>query len=253
MQYVAAIASVCPMRSDASHKSEIVSQLLLGECGEVLNSKGDFIHIRCLYDGYEGWCAKSQLATIGDVAAFTPTAYIAKRNNSALLNGTNIPVSIASPVFAKAAAGNYTIEFEEGIAITTAPGDEEGNAYIKQLTYQYLNTPYLWGGKSSFGIDCSGFSQQVFKPLGIKLLRDAYQQATQGSTVNTLAEATCGDLAFFDNDEGRITHVGILLDNATIIHSSGYVRIDTIDETGIIHSVTNERTHKLASIKRMTI
>lgn len=252
MQYVVAICSVCAMRSDASHKSEIVSQLLLGEAGEVLGTKGDFVHIRCLYDGYEGWCAKSQLAGIDSIEAFTPSGYIAKPNNVGLLNGTNIQLSIASPVFAKAAAGNYTIEFEEGISVITGPENDDNIAFIKQLTYQYLNTPYLWGGKSSFGIDCSGFTQQVFKLLGIKLLRDAYQQATQGMAIPGLRDVICGDLAFFDNADGRITHVGILLDDKTIIHASGYVRIDPIDGAGITHSVTGERTHKLAVIKRVT-
>ncbi len=136
--------------------------------------------------------------------------------------------------------------------VTIGPLLVENTAiFIKQLTYRYLNTPYLWGGKSSVGIDCSGFTQQVFKILGIPLLRDAYQQATQGEAVNSLVEATCGDLAFFDNEQSRITHVGIMIDNKTIIHASGYVRIDKIDEEGITHSITGKRTHKLWGVKRM--
>ena len=250
MQHVVSIAAVCPVRADASHKSEMVSQLLLGEAAEVLDDKGDFIKIRCRYDGYEGWCAKSQLAALNNIEAVTPATFIARRNGSGLLNGLNIPLSIASPVFEKAVAGNYTIEFEEAVPTIVLPQNEDQAAFIKQLTYQYINTPYLWGGKSSFGIDCSGFSQQVYKMLGIKLLRDAYQQATQGKEI-TLYEAVCGDLAFFDNAEGRITHVGILLDNKTIIHASGYVRIDPIDATGITHSVTGERTHALKLVKRV--
>jgi gamma-D-glutamyl-L-lysine dipeptidyl-peptidase len=123
-------------------------------------------------------------------------------------------------------------------------------ALIKQNALGFLDTPYLWGGKTACGIDCSGFSQQVFKQFGIKLPRDSYQQAEAGEVVGFLMEAQCGDLAFFDNEEGRITHVGIMLGNDEIIHSSGKVRIDKIDSQGIINSETGARTHKLRIIKR---
>jgi cell wall-associated NlpC family hydrolase len=121
---------------------------------------------------------------------------------------------------------------------------------LKQVAIEYLDTPYLWGGKSGCGIDCSGFSQQVYKSFGIKLPRDSYQQAEMGEVVGFLQEAQCGDLAFFDNEEGRITHVGIMLNNHEIIHSSGKVRIDKIDNQGIINAETGARTHKLRIIKR---
>ena len=121
---------------------------------------------------------------------------------------------------------------------------------IKKLTHTFLNTPYLWGGRSVFGIDCSGFTQLVFQCLKIPLLRDAYQQATQGQEV-ALEDARCGDLAFFDNEAGRITHTGILLNSNTIIHASGKVRIDTIDPQGIVRQDDGMRTHNLKIIKRL--
>jgi cell wall-associated NlpC family hydrolase len=238
------------MRKDASHRSEQVSQLLFGEAAEILEEGKEFIHIKALYDGYEGWCAKSQLADIEDKAAFNAVTYIDNTRSTALLNNTPVPLAIATPVFQQVSFGNYTIAFEESVLQQTQqalPATEQ----IKQLAYQYLNTPYLWGGKSNFGIDCSGFTQQVFKMAGRHLLRDAYQQATQGEVVGFLQEVQCGDLAYFDNEDGRITHVGILLDSQTIIHSSGYVRVDKIDTQGIIHSVTGRRTHKLRIIKRV--
>jgi len=122
---------------------------------------------------------------------------------------------------------------------------------IKKLACIFVNTPYLWGGRSVFGVDCSGFTQVVFKCMTVPLLRDAHQQATQGETVQELEEVRCGDLAFFDNEAGRITHVGILFDSNTIIHASGKVRIDTIDKSGILNSETGQRTHKLRIIKRV--
>ncbi len=124
---------------------------------------------------------------------------------------------------------------------------------IRQLTCKFLNTAYLWGGRSVFGIDCSGFTQSVFKFLGVSLLRDACLQAGQGEAVGFLEETRTGDLAFFDNEEGRITHVGILLNTNEIIHSSGKVRIDKIDNMGIVQSETFERTHHLRVIKRLLI
>ena len=116
---------------------------------------------------------------------------------------------------------------------------------------RYLNAPYLWGGRSPFGIDCSGFTQLVFKFAGIKLQRDAYQQGGQGSIINFIEEVQPGDLAFFSNDEGAIIHVGIMLKDNRIIHSSGKVRIDKIDHFGIYNAETKKHSHLLKLIKRM--
>jgi len=245
-----AVTAVCPMRSDASHKSEMVSQLLFGEVAEVLESAKEFTRIKCLYDGYEGWCAKTQLAPIDNKEAFKPVGYVNTWHGLALLNNTEIHVPVGTPVFPSINAGGYTISFPAGSIgnLHLAPSVQE---QIKSTALQYLNTPYLWGGKTNFGIDCSGFTQQVYKQLHIPLLRDAYQQATQGEVVGFLQGAQCGDLAFFDNEDGRITHVGILVDSETIIHASGYVRVDKMDNEGIVHSVTGKRTHKLRIIKRL--
>jgi cell wall-associated NlpC family hydrolase len=121
---------------------------------------------------------------------------------------------------------------------------------IRQLAFKFLNSSYLWGGRSVFGTDCSGFTQAVYAALNVALLRDARQQATQGELVGFLQQAHCGDLAFFDDDEGNIIHVGILLNATEIIHASGKVRIDKIDSQGIVDSDTGERTQKLRIIKR---
>ncbi|MNL48577.1 Gamma-D-glutamyl-L-lysine endopeptidase [compost metagenome] len=122
---------------------------------------------------------------------------------------------------------------------------------MESLFKMFLNAPYLWGGRSILGIDCSGFTQVCYKILGIKLKRDAYQQADQGELVSFINEGKLGDLAFFDNAEGRITHVGILINSHQIIHASGRVRIDSIDHQGIFNEETQQYSHKLRIIKRI--
>ena len=120
-----------------------------------------------------------------------------------------------------------------------------------KTAFMYLNAPYLWGGKTPFGIDCSGFTQMVYKLNGYHLLRDASQQASQGVPLSFIEESEPGDLAFFDNEEGNIIHVGIIMENNYIIHASGKVRIDRIDHLGIYNAETNRHTHKLRVIKKI--
>ena len=129
--------------------------------------------------------------------------------------------------------------------------DKINGATILKIANMYLNAPYLWGGKSLLGIDCSGLVQVVFSICGLQLPRDASQQVEKGDFVNFLGEAQQGDLAFFDNEAGSIIHVGILLDATQIIHASGWVKIESIDSNGIISSQTGEYTHKLRVIKRL--
>ena len=123
--------------------------------------------------------------------------------------------------------------------------------FLLKTAFMYLNAPYLWGGKTPFGIDCSGFTQMVYKLCGHKLFREAKQQATQGEVLSFIEESEPGDLAFFDNNEGVITHVGIIMKDNYIIHAHGKVRIDRIDHSGIYNVDSKRHTHKLRVIKKI--
>jgi cell wall-associated NlpC family hydrolase len=235
----------------------MVSQLLFGECCEILERAGrDWSRVRVKFDGYEGWCQPAHLAEVDNAEYDSPEQALTPEWVTALeYNGQPMMVPMGSQLTAMKngkAKWRKNQVYYNGKTWDAAEAGTDPKA-IRQLTYKYLNTPYLWGGKSVFGIDCSGFTQTVFKFMGISLLRDAYLQAGQGESIGFLEETQTGDLAFFDNEEGRITHVGILLSSNEIIHASGKVRIDKIDNMGIVQSVTSERTHHLRLIKRLLV
>jgi gamma-D-glutamyl-L-lysine dipeptidyl-peptidase len=242
------VVPVSPLRRDPSHRSEMVTQQLFGETCTILETiKDHWIRVRCTYDGYEGWCQEMHvMITTAAQGASRPFVFTAGLINTAMLNDQPIYLPLGATLDAAVNGVPFRYEGETWNA-STAMKDV---ATIKDLAFRFLNTGYLWGGKSNFGIDCSGYTQSVYKLLNVPLLRDASQQATQGTEVASLSATRCGDLAFFDNEEGKITHVGILLNQEEIIHSSGKVRVDKIDAAGIINRETSERTHKLKVIRR---
>lgn len=259
MAFVVAIVAVAPLRSEAAHRSEMVSQLLFGETAEIIEGgqllqTGSFTKIKCSNDGYEGWCQSAQLAIIPDEMMMRKSnAIMPDYSNSLLLNGAKmqVPFGASLSLFQtqQLSLPGLTFQYEGNFFIPgVIPFTPES---VKQVAALFMNTPYLWGGRSVFGIDCSGFVQQVYAYFNIELPRDAYQQAEMGTDIGFLAETICGDLAYFDNKEGKITHVGILLDAQTIIHASGRVRIDYIDQAGILNKETGERTHQLRIVKRL--
>jgi cell wall-associated NlpC family hydrolase len=253
MSYFICLVPVCPVRAEASHRSEQVSQLLFGETALCIESFGDFIKIRCTYDNYEGWCQSGQLQEIKqDLVIEKGVKLFSGWANEILFNSKSMFVPFGSVYIDERTfnlIGNQTLSYNGSFLEPAAQVFNEET--LLKITTLFINTPYLWGGRSVFGIDCSGFTQLVFKCLNIPLLRDASQQATQGDAIGFLLEAKFGDLAFFDNEAGKITHVGILLTANTIIHASGKVRVDTIDNFGIVNNDTGKRTHTLRVIKRM--
>ena len=248
MSVVTSIVAVCPLRKEPNHRSEMTSQLLLGEFAEIVEEEKEFIKVKCLYDGYEGWCQRAQLAF--NHAVISIVKFVAEPIATITINNLPCRVSFATPVFDEVMAyNNFAINYH-AVATINATELAFTKENITNLSSIFLNTPYLWGGRTVFGIDCSGFAQQVYKLFNKVLPRDAHQQAEKGEALGFLEEAVGGDLAFFDNEQGFITHVGIMLNNHQIIHASGCVRIDSIDVAGIINSDTGLRTHKLRVVKR---
>lgn len=255
MEYMVCCVPVSPMRAESSHKSEMVSQQLFGEKSAVLEKTPDnnWVKIQLKYDGYDGWVQGSHLVGIDEESyEKTDKDLTSDWVNEVSFNGhiMNVPMGSSLSAFRNGIAfwRKNSVHFKGNV---WNPEEVKVTAkQIKQIAFKFLNTSYLWGGKSVFGIDCSGYAQSTYKFLNKQLPRDAWQQAEKGEVVNFLQEVRCGDLAFFDNEEGRIIHVGILLSESEIIHSSGKVRIDKIDTQGILNLETKQRTHKLRIIKR---
>ncbi|MFM6975990.1 MAG: NlpC/P60 family protein [Sphingobacteriaceae bacterium] len=250
--------SSAPIRAEASDKSEIYTQLLFGDAFEILETLPKWIRIRTVYDQYEGWIDPKQFTPISPqefqqwpggnwVVGLDMLPKVQTPNGETLylVAGCTLP-------FFKDKELQFGGETYQFMGQAMQPDTQKFAAELELAARFYLNAPYLWGGRSPWGIDCSGLTQLVYKHFGIKILRDAAQQATQGETVDFLSSAKAGDLAFFDNEEGRIIHVGILLNNQEIIHASGRVKIDRIDNQGIYSDELGRHTHKLRIIKRFS-
>lgn len=229
------IVTVAPVRAENSDKAEIVTQILFGESADILEVNKNWTKIKMHYDGYEGWIDTKQIKPVSeeDLAKRKVTVVTEDFASVLMLDGKTL-LSMGSEVDFPVVASKRSHDKRESLALTAK---------------EFINIPYLWGGKSFFGVDCSGFTQLVFKVNDIKLPRDAYQQAEVGSLLTFVEETKPGDLAFFENSEGKIIHVGIMLDDQKIIHASGKVRIDTLDSTGIFNKELNKHTHKLRFLK----
>lgn len=249
------LLSQVPGRSKAADSSEMTTHILFGETFLILEEEEKWLKIKLDADAYECYLDKKQCTFISEsthqsILAEKPKyvgelIHVATNQVSGelypLVMGSRLPLIKDGVILIE----NHSFSYEGQIV------SEDSPANLIETAYSFLNSPYLWGGKSPLGIDCSGYTQTVFKLAGVQLPRDAYQQAEIGDTLNFVDEAIAGDLAFFDNAEGKITHVGIMLDNQRIIHASGKVRIDLIDHYGIFNEEINNYSHKLRLIKRV--
>lgn len=248
MDYGISHLSLVPLRAEPSDMSEMVTQLLYGEHFKVLETRKKWSRIRLAFDGYEGWLDNKQYLHI------TREDYQDFENKKPCLSSDLVDVLIGPGqqmlsicLGSNVSATEYLNHHFEGKSISiTLPKTQ-----LIETALLYLNAPYLWGGKSPFGIDCSGFTQMVYKLHGHRLLRDASLQATQGEALSFIEETEPGDLAFFDNEEGRITHVGIIMSDNYIIHAHGKVRIDRLDHSGIFNYEQGSHTHKLRVLKKI--
>ena len=238
--------SIVPVRIEDSDKSEMINQLIYGDIIEILEEKEKWVKIKSVFDDYIGWIDKKQYFKIDDnikldlnkpVYSINLVEFIENNNNEL------VTIPIGSDI-SNISLMNHKFDGK------TISGKNNRNSIVNTALL-FLNSPYLWGGKTPFGIDCSGFTQMVYKINGYKLFRDAKDQANQGKTLSFIEESEAGDLAFFNNDQGDIIHVGIILQNNHIIHASGKVRIDRIDHSGIYNNDLNKHTHSLRYIKKI--
>jgi len=245
--------AIIPLRAEPSDRSEIVSQVLFGEHFEVLLVDKQWSRIKLHFDNYEGWVDTKQYQLISEnsykqlskdaiILSSDLVEYVSTPNNILI----PIPLGASLSFLNHSEINSENFDFE-GMRVSGVKSKKD----IINTAFLYLNAPYLWGGKTPFGIDCSGFTQMVYKLNGYTLLRDASQQSTQGEALSFIEESETGDLAFFDNDEGNIIHVGIIMDNNYIIHASGKVRIDRLDHLGIYNAEQNKHTHRLRVIKKI--
>ena len=245
--------AIVPVRAEASDRSEQVSQLLFGEHFKIIEMTAKWVQVELAYDNYIGWIDSKQYQAISEeqyqILNNTPIVlnadlveYITTPNNQ--LTSITLGASLSFLDIEEINTNKYSFE---GIKVC----GEKPKSDLVKTAFMYLNAPYLWGGKTPFGIDCSGFTQMVYKLNGYHLKRDASQQAFQGEPLSFIEESEPGDLAFFDNEDGKIIHVGIIMSDNYIIHASGKVRIDRLDHLGIYNTETQKHSHKLRVIKKI--
>ena len=260
MRYGISNLSIVPVRTDPSETSEMCTQLLFGEHYTILEENKKWCKVRLAYDDYEGWIDQKmvneteeviflQLAQQQLTVTTNPFNIVQPENgysNFLIVAGSSLPFYKSSNNTFRIGTEYYTIQGEKILQ-----AKKNIRNILIENALKYFNSPYLWGGRSPFGVDCSGFTQILYKMIGMPIPRDANQQANIGENLTFVEEALPGDLAFFDNEEGKIVHVGIIWEKNKIIHSSGKVRIDNIDHFGIFNIDTGRYSHQLRLMKRI--
>jgi gamma-D-glutamyl-L-lysine dipeptidyl-peptidase len=259
MEYGVLIQSLAALRQEPFDRSEMTSQVIFGETFSIIEVHKNWLRVQLTLDGYEGWLDSKMCD------------FLTKAQMDSLLNNNQ---TVSTKLFkAKSRKEEHSIRLCPGSSLYNFDSDNNtfailSNEYdilsspfegskgaakdnLQNFAKNFINSPYLWGGRSPYGVDCSGLVQVLYKMIGMRIPRDASQQVNIGTTVDFINLTEPGDLAFFDDEEGNITHVGMILPNNAIIHSSGYVKIDVIDHQGIFSLKTKSYSHKLRVVKRL--
>jgi gamma-D-glutamyl-L-lysine dipeptidyl-peptidase len=241
-----------PLRSAPTHKSEMLSQVLFGEKYTVIDRSGSWLKVKTIFDNYSGWLDVDHLQytvyednTQNHVLNRSLLCYRNDKTKMVLEAGCEIfEPDIENKIFK---IGNNIYNTSEDFSSSFFTNDKA----LPEIAMKFINSPYIWGGRIPSGIDCSGLTQLVYKISGVPIARDAIDQAEEGIGVGFIDEANPGDLVFFDNERGRISHVGMIISRGLVIHSSGRVRIDPIDHQGIFKIEINGYSHNLRTIRRI--
>lgn len=255
---IANVSSI-PLRREPAEQSEMMTEILFGEHFEILKLIDRWAKIKLNFDNYEGWIDKKMIQEISEdyfnsiskENTFVTQKFINRITNNSTNDSFPIGGGSSLPLFNKKSKifqiGNDIYTLNEDVI----DFDSNIRKNIIETASKYMNSAYLWGGRNPFGIDCSGLTQVAYKIHGIDINRDASKQVIHGVDVSFVEEAKSGDLAFFDNAEGVITHVGLVLEGGRILHASGKVRIDKLDHQGIFNEERQIYTHKLRVIKNL--
>ncbi|HEX4887543.1 MAG TPA: C40 family peptidase [Luteibaculaceae bacterium] len=232
-----------PQKAEPSDKSELLNQLLFGEEYTVIEETEKWLKIKTIRDEYVGWIDRKLHTPLQQGSLINPVEIVNSHLhtvvNQTLGHLMHIPMGSIFPAEPIFSWGQWQFEI-----MNHSPS----SASWETVAQSFLGSPYLWGGKTHFGIDCSGFSQVVLRTQNVWIPRDAWQQEQFFENNISFSDHKKGDLAFFSNEQGRVTHVGIIREPGKIIHCSGQCRIDELTENGIFNQAN--KTHHLHSIKR---
>lgn len=247
MQAAICNLGIVPLRAEPCHTSEMVSQILYGEMYQILEERKHWSRIRTSFDAFEAWIDNTQVEKLSN------EDYLRLNSEESALSADLIEYVTTKNQLMPIPMGSVLncVEFFSHKHNGHKTSGQRPKKNLLETAFLYLNAPFLWGGKTPFGIDAGGFTQMVYKLNGLRLSRNAVGQASQGESLSFIEESEPGDLAFFDDADGKINHVGIMMSDNFIIHADGKVRLDRIDHSGIYNTNLRRHTHQLRVIKKI--